>query len=174
MKFFKYGLFLFLLIPFSCKEGKLFTFYISDQTTITIENSLLPFNLPFDIPTPDITTNSETEFEQNNTKIELVKEIVLKELDLTITSPVDETFTFLKSIYFYISTSDSDEIELAHKDNISSDATSIQLEPTDAVLDSYVKSNKYKIRTEVVTKETLFHDIDIQIDLKFRVTADIL
>jgi len=173
----KKTIFFLLLLPiisFSCKEGKLFTFYITDQTNITIENSITPFDLPFDIPTPDITTNSESEFEQNDTKVELVKEIVIRELSLTITSPADETFSFLKSIHLYISTDENDEIELAWKDNIASDAKTIQLEITADVLDKFVKSSKYKIRTEVVTKETLFHDVDIQIDLKFRVTANIL
>lgn len=159
-------------MSFSCKEGKLFTFYITDQTNITIENTLL--NLPFNIPTPDITTNSESEFEQNDTKIDLVKEIVIKELNLTITAPTDETFSFLKSIHLYISTNDTDEIELAWKDDIENDAQSIQLNLTEDILDRYVKSSKYIIRTEAVTKETLFNDVDIQVDMQFRVTANIL
>ena len=171
----KYIIFIFLLIiiSFSCKEGKLFTFYITDQTNITIENNLLPIDLPFDIPTPDITTNSETEFENNDTRTDLVKEIVIKELGLTITSPADETFSFLKSIHLYISTDETDEIELAWNENIVSDAKSIQLDVTTEILDKYVKSSIYKIRTEAVTKETLFHDVDIQIDLQYRVTANI-
>ena len=172
MKKFTIYLILLTLISFSCKEGKLFTFNISDQTEITIEN-VLSVNLPFDIPTPDITTNSESEFEQNDTKADLVKEIVIKELALTITSPADETFSFLQSIHLYISTNDTDEIEIAWKDDIASDAKAIQLNITDKILDKYIKSSKYKIRTEAVTKETLFHDVDIQIDLKFRVTANI-
>ncbi len=163
-----------MLILTSCKDGKFLTFDVSDETTITIPNSLLPFDLPFDIPTPDIPTDSESEFEKNDTKVDLVKEILLKKLSLTIESPADETFSFLKSIHLYISTDDSDEIELAWKDDISSSATSIQLELTNKTLDKYVKSDKYKIRTKVVTKETLFHDVDIKINMTYRVTADLL
>ena len=162
------------LLSSSCKDGKLFTFEVSDETTVTVPNSLTPFDLPFDIPTPLITTNSESEFEKNDTRVDLVKEIVIRKLNVDISSPAGQDFSFLKSIHLYISTDDSDEIELAWKDDISSNATSIQLELTDKILDKYVKSEKYKIRTKVVTKETLFRDIDLKIGFTFRITANLV
>ncbi len=151
---------------------KLFTFNISDQTTITVDKVLTPVTLPFDIWTPNITTNSEQEFENNDTKIELVKEIILKDLMLTITSPTDKTFSFLESIHIYMFTDTEEEIEIAWKDNISSDAEMIDLQTSNSALDKYVKSSSYKLRTEVVTRETLNQDIDILIDMTFQVTAD--
>ncbi len=160
-------------ITFMPSCDKLFTFDVSDSTNITIDN-VIAIDLPFDIPTPDITTNSESEFAQNDTKVELVKEIIIKELNLTITSPTNETFSFLKSIHLYISTNDSDEIELAWKDDIVEDAKTIDLYVTDKVLDRYVKNDKYRIRTEAVTQETLFRDVDITVDFRFQVTADLL
>lgn len=171
----KNRIFLSMLISliFMSSCDKLFTFDVSDSTNITIEN-FISIDLPFDIPTPDITTNSESEFAQNDTKVELVKEIIIKELNLTITSPTDETFSFLKSIHLYISTNDSDEIELAWKDDIVEGAKTIDLYVTDKVLDSYVKNDKYRIRTKAVTQETLFRDVDITVDFRFQVTADLL
>ena len=164
---------LFLILLFSsCEEGKFLTFYVNDQTTTTIENSF-PINLPFDVPTPDITTDSESEFQNNDTQIDKVKEIVLKELCMTITDPANETFSFLKSIHIYISAAGEPEKLIASKEDISSNAQIINLEVTEEVLDSYVKKDSYSLRTEVVTKETLFHDVDLLIDLKFRVTANI-
>jgi len=168
-----FTLLIFIGLIFITSCDKLFTFDVSDQTNITIEN-FISIDLPIDIPTPDITTNSESEFAQNDTKVELVKEIIIKDLNLTITSPTNETFSFLKSIYIYISTNDTDEIELAKMENIVSDAKSIQLNVTNKVLDKYVKSKKYKIRTKAITKETLFHDVNITIDFTFQVTADLL
>lgn len=159
-----------ILLTFSCK--KLLTFEISDSTTTTVEADILPFSLPVELPTPDVTTNSENEFAQNNTNINLVKEIILKELELTITSPSDKTFSFLKSIEIYISADGEEETKLAWKDNIDSNAKSIELETSNSALDKYVKKDKYKLRTKVVTKETLTQDVDIKIDFTFQVTAD--
>lgn len=156
----------------SCNEvDKLLTFNISNQTTFKI-NSGLPFNSPFEVATPDVTTNSTSEFKNNNTNVNLVKDVKLQELKLSITNPTDKTFSFLKSIHMYISTSADDEIELAFLDDINSTANSINLTCTSQKLDKYVKASSYKIRTKVVTKETLTQETTIKADMKFRVTAD--
>jgi len=157
-------------LTISCK--KLLTFDISDSTTTTVDANILPFQLPVELPTPDVTTNSENEFAQNDTKVELVKEIILKKLELTITSPSDKTFSFLKSIEIYISADGEDEMKLAWNDDVQSNAKSIELETTNSALDKYVKKDKYKLRTKVVTKETLTQSVDIKIDFTFQVTAD--
>jgi len=159
-----------IILTVSCK--KLLTFDISDSTTTTIDANILPFQLPVELPTPDVTTNSENEFAQNDTKVELVKEIILKKLVLTITSPNDKTFSFLKSIEIYISADGEDEMKLAWNNDVQSDAKSIELETTNSALDKYVKKDKYKLRTKVVTKETLTQSVDIKIDFTFQVTAD--
>jgi len=158
------------VLTFSCE--KLLTFDISDSTTTTVDANILPFQLHVEVPTPDVTTNSENEFAQNNTNIDLVKEIILKKLKLTITSPVDKTFSFLKSIEIYISADGEDEMKLAWNDDVQSNAKSIELETTNSSLDKYVKKDKYKLRTKVVTKETLTQSVDIRIDFTFQVTAD--
>ena len=174
-----FRLFIFLIIIFSvffnsCKKvDDLLTFEITDEIEITIENNILPFSLPFEIPTPPITTNSESEIEQNNSKIEYVKNIKLLELNLTITSPENKTFSFLRSIHIFISTNNQEEIELAFKDNISSDLKKIELTTSSAELDDYVKSPTYNIRTEVVTRETLTQDVDIFVFMKYQITANI-
>ena len=101
-------LFLISLSILSCKKTHdLFTFDVNDTSNFTIE-SQYGINLPFSVPTPDINTSSEKEFENNNTKASLVKEIILKKLTLTITSPDGETFKFLKNITLYISADDED------------------------------------------------------------------
>ncbi|RLD53309.1 MAG: hypothetical protein DRI94_00240 [Bacteroidetes bacterium] len=159
-----------IVLTISCK--KLLTFDISDSTTTTVDANILPFQLPVELPTPDVTTNSENEFAQNDTKVELVKEIILKKLELTITSPSDKTFSFLKSIEIYISADGEDEMKLAWNDDVQSNAKNIELETTNSALDKYVKKDKYKLRTKVVTKETLTQSVDIKIDFTFQVTAD--
>ena len=96
----------------------------------------------------------------------------LKELNLSITDPSDKTYSFLKSVHMYISTTADDEIELGYQDNISSTSNTISLICTTQKLDKYIKASSYKIRTKVTTKETLTQDITVKADMKFRVTAD--
>ncbi|MBF4516412.1 hypothetical protein IRZ71_08660 [Flavobacterium sp. ANB] len=149
----------------------LLTFTISNEASIKIK-STSPINLPTEIITPDVTTNSSAEFDNNKTKASLVKDVKLKSLRLSITNPDGKTFTFLKSIHLYISTTDSDEIELAYQDNINETTNMIDLISTDARLDQYIKADKYKIRTQVTLKESLTQDVTVKADMKFRVTAD--
>lgn len=165
------SLFLALLISSCSAIDDLLTFTISNDTSITIKNSF-PINLPSEIITPEVTTNSSATFENNKTKSNLVKDVKLKNLKLTIEDPKEKTFTFLKSIRLYISTTDSDEIELAYEDNINSTSNTIDLICTDKNLDKYIKANSYRIRTKVTMKETVSQDITVKAVMKFTVTAD--
>ncbi|KAF2508359.1 hypothetical protein EYY60_14610 [Flavobacterium zhairuonense] len=149
----------------------LLTFTISNNTSITIK-STSPINLPSEIITPEVTTNSSAEFQNNKTKASLVKDVKLRSLKLSISDPSDKTFTFLKSVHLYISTTNSDEIELAYQDNIMSTSNTIDLICTDQKLDQYIKADSYKIRTKVTLKETLTKDVTVKADMKFKVTAD--
>lgn len=149
----------------------LLTFTISNNASIKIQ-STSPINLPSEIITPDVTTNSSAEFENNKTKASLVKDVKIKSLKLSISDPSDKTFTFLKSVHLYISTSSSDEIELAYQDNINVSSNTIDLICTDQKLDQYIKADSYKIRTKVTIKETLTKDVTVKADMKFKVTAD--
>src|SRR5688500_17451142 len=97
----------------------LLTFHFSDRTQIHIQ-SASPLNLPVEIATPAITSSSHQQFENNNTKAELVRDVKLEQLKLTIVSPTGKTFSFLKNIRIFISTDESDEIELASLDNVAS------------------------------------------------------
>jgi len=157
----------------SCKKvDELLTFTVNDTSELVIESTLFPITLPFEIWTPPITTNSSEEFANNNTKSSLVKDVYITHLDISIKSPADKTFSFLKSMTIYISTNDNDEIELARKDNIASSDKVLNMSVTSSRLDTYIKSSTYKLRTEVTTHETLTEDIKIGIDMSFKVTAD--
>lgn len=159
-------------ITISCKKvHDVFTFDINNSSSFTI-SSQSGLNLPFSIPTPDINTSSESEFENNNTKASLVKEIILKKITLKITSPSDQTFKFLKNITIYISADGEKEIELAKLENITNDVSNtIDLTPTKSLLDVYVKKDKYKLRTEVTIDEVVLHDVNVDVNLTFQVTA---
>ena len=158
---------------FSCKKiDQLLTFTISNESVMTV-NSTTPVNLPFNVPCPEVTTNSSEQFKNNNTSGKYVKDIRLKSLQLNITNPSSQTFAFLKSIHIYISTTSSNEIELASMDNISSTANTISLTATQAKLDDYIKAPTYSLRTSVVTRQVPTQNIDIKISSKFSVTANL-
>jgi hypothetical protein len=160
---------LFLL---SCNEiDKLLTFSIYNNGTFRVQSGF-PINSPIEVPTPDVTTNSTVMFSANNTRADLVKDVRLQEMRLTIASPSDRTFSFLKSIRIFISTNNTNEIELAYKTDINSTSKSLNLTCTAQKLDSYIRSSSYKLRTEMVTKETITQDIDVNFAMRFSVVAD--
>ena len=157
----------------SCKKIEdLLTFNVNIENNFTIGASG-PLNVPFDILTPQVTTNSTQQFQNNNSDVNKVRDIKLKKVDLQIVSPAGKTFSFLQSVHIYISTNASDEIELAYLDNISSTATAISLTPTTATLDKYVKASSYSLRTKVVTKQALTQDVEIKNLCQFQVTANL-
>lgn len=171
---FKLSLFsLFVALSFSsCNTiDDLLSFTIDNKTTINIKSSF-PIGSPFEVVTPEVTTNSNSSLENNKTKASLVKDVKLKSLQLVIKSPENKNFTFLKSIRLYISTNDSNEIELAYQENVNSTSNAIYLECTSAKLDEYLKTDSYQIRTQVTMKETLTEDIKVDANMKFKVTAD--
>lgn len=160
-----------LLIISGCKEiDDLLTFTINHQVTFQVENSS-PINLPIEIITPEVATNSTQSFQNNNTSANLVKDIKLQEIKLTVENPAGKTFSFLKSIKLFISTGQTSEIELASLDDIPPSATVITLIPTNAKLDAFIKASSYQLRTSLVMRETLTQTLDIKTDLKFKVTA---
>ena len=171
----KYKIMFGLICSFAvagCEEIEdLLTFNVNDRTSIRIE-STMPVDLPLSIPMPDVSSNSEEQYENNNTHADLVKDVKLQELKLTITQPSGKSFSFLKSIRIFISTSQENEIELASLESVTATTGTITLNPTQEKLDVYAKAPTYNLRTELVTDEVLTQSVDVQVDLKFRVTAD--
>ena len=170
----KKAMYIFFAVLFicSCEEVEdLLTFRINDSANITIE-SASPLNLAIAIPTPVVTLNSRQEFENNNTKAELVRDVKLEQLKLTITQPSGKSFSFLKSIRIFISTDQEGEMELASLDNISTTSGTLDLVPTTEKLDPFIKAASYGLRTEIITDETLTQDVDVLVNLRFKVTAD--
>ena len=161
-----------VLLITSCNAiDDLLTFTIDNQTTFKISSGF-PIGTAFNVITPDVSTNSSSTFENNNTRADLVKDVKISELKLTITNPTDKSFSFLKSVRLFISTDANDEIQLAYLENINSTTNTLNLICTEQSLDKYIKAPSYRIRTEDVLKESIAQDITVKADMKFRVTAD--
>ncbi len=172
-------LFISLILAFStlsCKKVKdLLRFDINYSTNLelpsnqTIIGDLLP-----PIFSPDISANTEQTFKNQGTRADLVKEIRVKSVKLTITNPPGETFGFLKSISIHIADGNKQNAKrIAFLDNVPANAGNIiTLNTDDSVLiDSYLKADKFTIKTEYTIRGTNPR-LDIQADMVFSVLAD--
>ncbi len=167
---------LFSVLSFSsCNQlDKLTQFDMSYESSVTIP-STAGVDLPFNLFTPDITTNSEQKFSVNNTKKDLIDEISLKSMELQITAPGDGTFSFLKSVDIYIKADGLSELKIAWKDNIDTSAGNlIQLDTSNDNLKDYILKDSFSLRVQTVTDELINQDYDIKVTSTFHVNAKIL
>ena len=155
----------------SCKKlSQLLTFEISNSEDIKIPASGL-LNIPIISPVP-VTMHSQESFESNNTNANLVKDVRLKSLNLTITDPATENFNFLKSITIFIGTDQNDKVLLASLENVPMNVSTIQLTSSNSKLDEYIKASSYTLYTEVTIRSNVATELTVRADSKFKVTAD--
>lgn len=168
-------LFSFLLLLFSCdKIDDLTKFNISYNQEVTIPSSSI-VNAPFNLFTPEVTTESTSQFESNNTNKDLIEDIRLESLNLTITSPGNGNFNFLRSIRIFISSDDLPEKEIAWKENIENDnSSSLSLETLNEDIQEYIKKDTYSLRVRTTTDETIRESHTVNIESIFFVDAKIL
>lgn len=159
------------LVVISCKKlDELLTFEISNSENIKIPASGL-LNVPVIAPVP-VTMNSQESFENNNTNSNLVKDVMLKKLTLTIIDPSTENFNFLKSIRISIGTDQNDRVPLASLDTIPKGVSVIELISNNSKLDKFVKASSYTLYTEVMLRSNVTNELTVRADSKFKVTAD--
>ena len=153
---------------------RLTMFNMDYQTNYTVPASTV-INLPIDILTPDITTNSTSTFQQNDTRADLVESIKLNSLTLTLENPEDSNFNFLKELRIFLSADGLQEIEIAFvTDNPNSGTKTLQLETTGAELREYIKKPEFQLRVQTITDQAISRNHDIRIDCRFRVDAEVL
>jgi len=166
----------FILLAISgCKKlDKLTQFNMEFNEDIVIPSST-GINLPFNIITPDVATNSESTFAVNDTRKDLIEEIKLTKLTLTITAPSNADFGFLKSIGVFISADGLSETKIASKDVVPSDIGAVlNLEVVNTNLKDYILKDSFKLRLNTVTDELMSSDYHIDIKSVFFVDAKIL
>ncbi|WP_415371939.1 hypothetical protein [Patiriisocius sp. Uisw_047] len=160
---------------FACyKLDQLTQFDITYNEEGVIESSVL-VDLLFNVYTPDINSNSESAFENNNTHRDLIEHIELSSMILEIKSPSNGNFDFLKSIETFISAEDQPEARMAWKEVIPSNSDNlIELNTSSDDLQNYLKEDKFTLRVETVTDELITSDHTIDINSVFFVDAKIL
>ncbi|MDB3904892.1 hypothetical protein N9335_00280 [Crocinitomicaceae bacterium] len=166
---------LILLVSNSCKKIDKFTQFNMDfNNEITIPSST-GINLPINLLTPEVETNSESTFEVNDTRKDLIEEIRLNSLILTLDSPNNADFSFLESISVYMNAQDLPEVEIAWKDNVPEDAGSqISLNVSNQDFKEYIKKDEFILRVNTITDEILTSDHKINIASDFFIDAKIL
>lgn len=165
---------LIILQP-GCKAIKKLTqFSINFNQTLTIPSSI-GVNLPFNIHTPPISTNSTTEFERNNTNTNLVEHIHLKQLRLTLTAPAYSDFSFLNSVKIFLSADGLPETQVAWRENIPNDIGKVlELQTTNVDLKAYIVKDKVQLRVSTVTDKLIASEHQINLEGSFLVDARVL
>ncbi len=175
MKFIAIIICSFVLWLGSCKKIDKLTQFEMGFTERVIIPSSTGINLPFNLFTPDVKTNSETTFEGKNTRKDLIEKIKLTKLDLSLQAPTGSDFSFLKSIEIFISAAGMDEIRIAWKENIPANVGSLlELETSTTDLKEYIKKDQFKLRVSTVTDEVLTADHQIDVKSLFFVDAKII
>ncbi|WP_027065887.1 hypothetical protein [Maribacter sp. Hel_I_7] len=172
----KYISFICLLVLFiACdKIDELTKFDMEYSQRATIPSST-GINLPFDVFTPEMETNSESTFAVNDTRKDLIEEIKLTDLELVMISPEEADFSFLNSIEVYISADGLEEILIANLDEVPEDAGNvITLDTSDTDLKEYIKKDEFSLRLNTVTDELMSTDHELEVNSTFFVDAKIL
>lgn len=159
---------------FGCDTlDELTKFEIDYTQEIVIESSSI-VDLPFNAGTPEVTSNSESTFENNNTNKDLIESIELRSMEMVITAPEDGDFDFLNSVKIYISAENEDEVIIAWLEDIPENSEStLNLETTSEDLKNYIKSDTYTLRVEAVTDGLVSEDHNIDVNSTFFVDAKI-
>lgn len=163
-----------LLIGPACESINKITVFNLKYTTQATVQSAVGINLPFNLLTPSIKTNSESAFEINETRKDLVEEIKLTSLQIAISIPENGDFTFLKSIKIYISGNGVEEKLIAWNEAVDTDKNYIDLATVTDDLQEYIKLDSVSLRVNTVTKKLLLTDYLLDINAVFRVDAKIL
>lgn len=156
------------------KLDELTMFDLEYTTTVQVPASA-GIALPLDIFSPEVTTQAETEFAFHDTEAELVEEITLDQMTLTITAPNDQRFDFLKSIEVFINADSLSELRIAYQEDVPANVgAELDLTTVQNNLREYLLKDRFSLRVEVVTDEFITNDVAIDVYSKYHVDAKVL
>ena len=166
---------LLLLVCNSCKKIDQFTQFSMDFNNEIVIPSSTGISLPINLLTPELETNSESTFEVNDTRKDLIEEIRLTSLILTLNAPNNADFSFLESISVYMNAQDLPEVEIAWEDDVPDNAgNQISLNVSNEDFKEYIKKDEFSLRVNTITDEILTSDHQIDIASSFFIDAKIL
>jgi len=128
-------------------------------------------NLPEEIESPNVENNTESTFEINDTRKDLVERATLKKFNVTILEPTNGSFNFLNKIEIFVETDVLDTKLIAWKDNIPNNIGNyLELETTSSDLKKYLTSDAIRVRLKTTSSSPLTQDL--LLDLKSTVEVD--
>ena len=157
-----------------CNKIDKFTQFQLDYTT---ELTISPTNgvsVPIEIISPDIETNATSQFEINDTRKDLIEEVILSKLEVDLISPENSDFSFVKSIEVLINADGLEEISVAVMNDVPADATFLKLNCTGADLQEYIKKDQFAIKVKIISDEFTSNSHKVSIYSLFDVDAKIL
>ena len=127
------------------------------------------------ITTPSINTGISDAVDKYNTGIDLIDEITLTSMTLTVTSPAGADMGFLATISVYINASGQEEIQLAYDTDVTDDVGAVlELSTSTADIQDYIKLDDFTLRFELGTDETVLEEHEITMNMVVHVDARIL
>lgn len=164
-----------LMLLNSCNKIAEFTQFNMDfNESITIP-SATGISLPINILTPNMETNSETTFEINNTRKDLIEAINLSALSISVSAPNNADFSFLESISVYINAIDIPEVEIAWENDVPETiGNTLVMNVSGTDLQEFIKKDEFSLRLRTTTDELLTSDYQIEVAASFFVDAEIL
>lgn len=167
---------IFILLPFKLViyKKKLTKFYI-DYTIKANITKTITSSSSLNIWAPEQATNSEVEFEVNNSNKDRICSIFLEKLKRSISAPINQNFSFLKDVGIYISSESLGEELLAFKHDILNDLEK-ELICDVAKKDVYqfINQETFKFNLKTVSRELITKDVKVAIYTNFIVDPRLL
>jgi len=160
----------------SCKKLDKHTMFNIESDTETVIESLVGINLPFNLPTPTVTTNIQKEMEENNTHKDLIEYANLTELNLFIKTPETANFDFLNDMEIFIDADGLTKQKIAEIHDITENGSqTIALDIVqDLDIQNYIKADKYYLNITVKTDKVILQDVTLGVHSNVFVDAKIL
>lgn len=174
MKLINFVIVITVISVLGCKKIKKLTQFNMEYNSSVVIPANSGINLPFNLFTPEISSNSESTFEINDTRKDLIEQIKITKLELILTSPSNGNFGFLKSIEIFISADGLAQERVGWIENVPSNiGKQLTLETTQTDLKEYIKKDKFKLNVKTVTDEFLTSDHHIDIHSVYFVDAKV-
>ncbi len=168
---------MFLLIAVSSCEDELdkFTqFTVKDSSEVVVPATTLILDAPLTLPTPNIEVNLNEQFENNNSRKDLIESAKLTKMTLILNSPDNGSFDFLNKVELFIDVEGKDRILLASVSDIPENGLkSVSMVVSEAELREYINKDSYTVNGTVSVDKTIESEYTIEIASEFFIDAKI-
>jgi len=167
--------FSFILFFSSCKKvDKTVSFDVSYQTDFIIDASI-PLHTETTLNVDPVSTNISDVLDSKDSSVDLINQMKLTKIKLTITNPATQNFDFLSDSELYLKASGLPNIRIAWKNNMTNNlGNSIELILLSDDIKSYLKEDNVTFSLKIIKDEVTTQDVNIQADIFIKVEADLL